>query len=139
MSENPKKYSNSKAIVFGLIAAALVIAGGAWLDKLSREATAPTTEQNTELRSGQMDYVSYKGEEGKKALTILKSSYQVETQTFAGAGEFVTAINGIKGDSKNFWAFYVNGKQAEVGAGQYTTKSSDLIEWKYEAIKDQPE
>ena len=47
---------------------------------------------------------------------------------------FVTSINDrLADDSKHeFWAFYVNGKQAEVGAGSYIVKQGDTIEWKIE-------
>jgi hypothetical protein len=134
MQEN-KRYSNSKTIIFGLIGAALIIAGGAWLDKLSREASAPSSSNEQQARI--MNYISYQGEEGKNALDLLKAKHSVETQTFQGAGEFVTSINGLKGNSSNFWAFYVNNEQANVGASQYTTKSADFIEWKYEEIKPQ--
>lgn len=81
------------------------------------------------------EVISYQGQEGKTALAILKSSYNVETKTFDGIGEMVTGINGVAPDSKHFWAFYVNGKQAEVGAGQYQTKSGDKISWKLEKIQ----
>ena len=81
------------------------------------------------------DVVTYQGEEGKTALAILKASYNVETKTYDGIGEMVTGINGVAPDSKHFWAFYVNGKQAEVGAGQYQTKAGDKISWKLDAIQ----
>lgn len=74
--------------------------------------------------------VSYKGEEGKDALVLLKQKYSV-TQ---GASGLVVGINGKKADSKNreYWAFYVNGKMANVGSSDYETKNEDLIEWKIE-------
>jgi len=73
--------------------------------------------------------ISYVGVEGKNALELLKSSHQVETQSFS-FGEMVLSIDGVKSPSTDFWAFYVNGKQAEVGAGDYQTKNSDLLSWK---------
>ena len=70
------------------------------------------------------------------ALQFLKSKFKVETKTFSGVGEFVTVINGIKETSgKNFWALYVNGKQAKVGAGDYVLQEGDKVEWKLEEIK----
>jgi len=68
------------------------------------------------------------------ALDLLKSNYQVVTKTFSGLGEFVESINGIKPDSKHFWAFYVNGKSSNVGAGSYTVKDGDKLEWKLDEI-----
>ena len=35
-------------------------------------------------------------------------------------------------NDKEFWALYVNGKQAEVGAGTYIIKNNDTIEWRIE-------
>jgi len=79
-------------------------------------------------------FVSYQGEDGKSALELLKKSNTTETKEYKGLGEFVTSINGLAGDKENFWSFYVNGKQAQVGASSYITKSTDLIEWKYEKV-----
>lgn len=74
--------------------------------------------------------VSYRGVNGQTALAILKQNYKVTTKTYSGMGEFVTAINGVSPSDSQYWAFYVNGKLAEVGAGSYTTKTGDKIEWK---------
>ncbi|MCX6730907.1 MAG: DUF4430 domain-containing protein [Candidatus Roizmanbacteria bacterium] len=70
---------------------------------------------------------------GSTALHLLSSTHQVVTK---GQKEnaFVTAIDGYTADTekREFWAFYVNGKQAEVGAGSYVIKNHDTIEWKIE-------
>ncbi len=72
-------------------------------------------------------------EEGKTALELLQETAEIETD---GKNEnaFVISINGRKADNskKEFWAFYVNGKQAETGAGSYIIKSNDAIVWKIE-------
>jgi hypothetical protein len=72
--------------------------------------------------------VSYKGETGKDALTLLKHHATV-VQDKSG---LVTTINGRKADKAKheFWEFLVNGKEAQVGPAQYQTKSTDTIEWK---------
>lgn len=71
--------------------------------------------------------VSYKGETGKDALTLLKQHATV-VQNKSG---LVTTINGRKADDSKheFWEFLVNGKEAQVGPAQYQTKSTDTIEW----------
>lgn len=76
------------------------------------------------------DSFSYKGEEGKDALTLLKGETNVE-QNSSG---LVVSINGQKADDKKheFWAFYVNGKMAEVGPAEYVTKDGEKVEWKIE-------
>lgn len=79
--------------------------------------------------------ISYQGEDGKDALSLLKASHRIETKEYPGVGEFVTVIDGIETDSKtNYWGFYVNGKQSPVGANAYITKNSDKLEWKVESI-----
>lgn len=73
---------------------------------------------------------SYKGEDGKDALTILEEKTTIEQ---ADSG-LVTAINGSRADDKKheFWAFYVNGTMATVGPADYQTKDTDTILWKIE-------
>ncbi len=73
--------------------------------------------------------------DGETALQLLNNTHKVDAK---GQNEnaFVTAIDGAAADnSKEFWSFYVNGKQAEVGAGSYVLKNNDTIEWKIEAFK----
>ena len=61
---------------------------------------------------------SYGGIEGQTALNLLTAKANVQVKG-SGANAFVTAINGRIADDtkKEFWAFYINGKQADVGAG----------------------
>jgi len=71
--------------------------------------------------------------QGETALDLLQQTADI---TLKGEGEnaFVTSINGIVADDtkKEFWAFYVNSEQAEVGAGSYLLQSGDKIAWKLE-------
>jgi hypothetical protein len=90
-----------------------------------------STANSAETRSEQ---ISYQGQQGRTALDILKQTHSVDTQEFAGFGEFVTGINGVSAGTTHFWAFYVNGKMADVGADAYITKDSDVVEWKLEKI-----
>ncbi len=84
-------------------------------------ALVPTVVKNT---------FSYKGENGKDALSILKEKTAVEQN---GSG-LVVVVGGKKADDKQkeYWAFYVNGKMADVGPADYKTTDKDLIEWKIE-------
>ncbi len=67
------------------------------------------------------------------ALSALKDVVAVQTNG-KGINAFITSIDNRKADDakKEFWAFYVNGKQAELGAGSYIIKNNDKIEWKIE-------
>ena len=73
-------------------------------------------------------------EENKNALDLLKSGHTVETKSFSGVGEFVESINGKSPEADQFWALYVNGEQAQVGASDYKPINGDNIEWKLEKI-----
>ena len=70
---------------------------------------------------------------GSTALRLLNSTHKVVTK---GQNEnaFITTIDGriANQQKREFWAFYVNGKQAQVGAGSYIVKNNDTIEWKIE-------
>lgn len=53
-----------------------------------------------------------------------------------GSGEntFVTAVNGRVADDskKEYWALYVNGQYAQLGAGSQQASASDTITWRLE-------
>lgn len=70
---------------------------------------------------------------GSTALQLLTSRHKIVSK---GEKEntYVTAIDGrvASETEKEFWSFYVNGKQAQVGAGSYLVKNNDTIEWKIE-------
>ena len=70
---------------------------------------------------------------GITALQLLSINHKV---TAKGEKEnaFITTIDMREALTVNreFWAFYVNGKQATVGAGSYFVKNNDTIEWKIE-------
>lgn len=112
------------------VLAVVVLATGLYMVIPNRKVCLATRTIDAQAQSCT---VTYKGIDGKNALEILKSSHKVETKTFS-FGEMVQSIDGISSPSTHFWAFYVNGKQAEVGAGDYQTKPEDEISWKLEKI-----
>lgn len=67
------------------------------------------------------------------ALELLRKASQVVVK---GEGEaaYVVGINGVMADDakKEYWAFYVNGLLASVGAGSYKLVGGEQIEWKLE-------
>lgn len=85
---------------------------------------------NTAANANQAVTISYAGQDGKNALELLESGHQVDVSDQG----FVNTIDGIEPGPHQFWAFYVNGTSADVGAKDYQTKSSDTIEWKLEAF-----
>lgn len=78
----------------------------------------------------QKDSLSYKGENGKDALTLLKDHATVVLDSSG----MVSGINGRVADGKKheYWAFLINAKMAQVGAADYQTKTGDVIQWKIE-------
>ncbi len=142
MNKCKKKISEISLSSFLLVISITLLAVGC--NKTSQEIGVRSQEVNLQLGSTptpiqaeevKSDYIKYQGQEGKNALDLLKQTQKVTLKTYAGVGEFVNGINGLESDSKHFWSFYVNGAQATVGASTYTTKSTDVIEWKFEGIK----
>lgn len=126
-----------------LIIAIIGIIGAVYA--ITQEPATVTDTQDTaalaEQKQSSLDLIfgesiRYGGVEGQNALALLKAGYVVETKDFSGLGEFVVSIDGVTPDpNRSFWSFYVNGSQSQVGASQYQTKASDVIEWKIEEIK----
>ena len=78
------------------------------------------------------DYITYTGEDGVSAYQILVEKEHAWLLT--NSSGLIISINDRKADldKHEFWAFYVNGKMAEVGPQDYITKGVDKIEWKIE-------
>lgn len=83
--------------------------------------------------AGQKDFIKQEIVTGKTALDLTKEKANIKTKG-EGTNAYITEINGIAAQvsKKEYWAFYVNGKMAEVGAGSYKLKEGDKIEWKIE-------
>lgn len=83
--------------------------------------------------TGRESFIKHEFTKGKTALDLTRKKEDIVTKG-DGANAYVIGINGMKADNtkKEFWAFYVNGKKAEVGTGSYILKEGDKIEWKIE-------
>lgn len=123
--DNIKKYTfvlSAVLVVFGILIISPSIFNNQKTENLIISPTFQVSKTN--------DSFTYKGKKDIDALTLLKE----KTQVMESQPGFVSSINGRAADSlkKEFWSFYVNGKQAEVGAAEYITKDTDNIEWKIE-------
>lgn len=58
-----------------------------------------------------------------------------ESKNYSGIGQFIYSINGIKSDGSNYWIYYINGNEAQIGVSSYKLKDNDQIEWKFEKSK----
>lgn len=112
-----------------LIAAAIVVlgAGGAVIAVVSN---SPPHKVGTSVNAQQqLTDIKYNGQNGIDALTLLKKHAKVQAKHYS-FGDLVTSINGSAGNGPKYWTFYINGKEAQVGAGSYITKNQDKLEWK---------
>jgi hypothetical protein len=114
--------SRYKSIGIGIaIALAVITAGGLTAFKIN------------DSNRGIGTTFSYKGNSGVTALNLLEQYYKVQTKNYRGLGTEVTGINGVDANSKDYWAFYVDGKMAQVGPSSYVTKTGDSVTWKLES------
>ncbi len=76
----------------------------------------------------QLTQISYRGQNGVDGLTLLKRHATVGVKHYS-FGDLVTSINGVSGNGPKYWTFYINGKEASVGAGSYISKNTDTLKW----------
>lgn len=107
----------------------------------SEETSAPAddaTDEASDDESGDPDdapELSYEGRAGTTALDLLLEADPSAQVTGEGENAFVTAIDGVAADpDSEFWALYVNGEMATVGAGSLETEDGDEITWKLETF-----
>lgn len=127
LSEAECMKNNRRDKVFLILGFITVLVGGGLYFEMRdiRQAQNKTVaEKATE------EIVTYKGESNTNALVLLKEKASIELDKSG----MVIVINSRKADTakREYWSFYVNGKPAPVGAADYVTKDSDIIEWKIE-------
>ncbi len=65
------------------------------------------------------------------ALGLLEKNNTVNV-TDSKYGKFVNCINSVCSNNNYYWIYYVNNKEAQLGAASYYVKGNDTIEFKYE-------
>lgn len=133
-----KKILISVIVVFGLglVGGSVYVYSQSNTEEQAQESSQQQPEQTAPQITISEDgkTVSYDGAEGTTALVTLEGLTEVKTKD-SSFGKFVTAINGVEADSKTeYWAFYVNGTPASVGAETYTAKANDKFEWRLEKL-----
>ncbi len=112
------------SIVSAIVIAALGFGSWAYVANLpSHKVSVVTNAQH------QITQLSYRGQNGQNALALLKKHATVKTKHYS-FGDMVMSIDGVTGNGPKYWTFYINGKEAKVGAGAYSTKSTDTIMWR---------
>jgi hypothetical protein len=103
----------------------------------SEETSAPADDATDEASDDTDDApeFSYEGRAGTTALDLLLEADPSAQVTGEGENAFVTAVDGVAADpDSEFWALYVNGEMATVGAGSLETEDGDEITWKLETF-----
>ena len=116
----------SKVTALVVVLLAVVAVTGVSVAVHDRETGDVQTVSNAQH---QLTQISYDGQGGVNAYVLLKKHATVQAKKYS-FGYFVTSINGVSGNGPKYWTFYVNDKEANVGASSYVTKSSDRIMWR---------
>lgn len=116
----------TKTLLITLAVVVVGAGGGTWAAIANSPSHKVATVVNAQHQITQM---SYQGQAGQTALTLLKKHATVQVKHYS-FGDQVIAINGTSGNGPKYWTFYINSKEASVGAGTYVTKSTDKIMWK---------
>jgi hypothetical protein len=74
----------------------------------------------------------YSNLNGSTVLDVTSSVLDVDVQWF-GTLAYVRGIEGLVGEGKNGWQYWVNGQFASVAVNQYVLHNNDTILWKYSA------
>lgn len=62
---------------------------------------------------------------------------RLSTKEYAGLGTLVDGMHGLKnGTDKKYWQYKVNGVMPQIGAGAYTLKTGDSVEWTFSASQE---
>lgn len=135
-----------------LLLAAGLLAGCSSADEPAATTSAPTSAESdagagtgapddaavpdtTEDAGDEAREFSYEGRDGSTVLDLLLEADPSAEVTGEGENAFVTGIDGIAADpDREFWALYVNGDMATVGAGSFETKDGDEVTWKLETL-----
>jgi hypothetical protein len=133
-TKTPSKLSLTIIAIVVVLAGATAIVWGKQLNhrSTSKPSQTATTQSAPKPKVEAVSPISYDGVEGKTALELLKAKATVITKD-SSYGEYVDTVNGVTGGTDGkYWAFYVNGSLAQVGAADYQTKAGDKIVWKFE-------
>lgn len=133
MVSKTNKQSNILIGVLATVIVAVLVVVGIVLWQNRDDSSQPSGDVS-QSQSVTTDVV-YSGEDGKNALELLRASHDIATETFDGIGEYVISIDGRAADGTHFWALYVDGNMAQVGASEYQTKDGETITWKLDEIK----
>jgi hypothetical protein len=131
------KAKNARLRVVGGVIVGLLIIGFGWWQTSRANSPAAQLERPSAVKLAKATplptspVVRYQGVDGRTVFELLESKALVSF-TGVGAATVVTSINGQRANElkKQYWTFMVNGQPSDTPADRYTTKASDVIEWK---------
>ncbi len=102
--------------------------GGGSTDTGGNPATLTVTRDFGATRLGRASFDELPA--GPTVMRLLQSEFDVDTSY---GGRFVAAIDGLaaKTGPARDWLYYVNGREAEVGAAEQRARPGDKIQWDY--------
>lgn len=120
----------------GLLAGCSEGSGGSGGSDQPAQQTAEASTTPSPSSASDSAELSYPGEDGRTALELLLEADPSAVVNGEGEMAFVTAIRGRAAKTESeFWALYVDGEAAQVGAGALETESGQTITWKLEEFE----
>ena len=96
-----------------------------------------TEEKESVGRPAEAEYSYVASVSGQTALDLLKQNAEVQSKEFE-FGTFIEGINGVLGDEKQYWAFYVNREFATEAADKTVLSEGDIATFRLEAVEAFP-
>lgn len=133
----PIIYKNAVAVIviilLGIVVFVFALQKTTPSPQYNKKTSYPITVYQTVEGNDETNKTTIVLEDNATALDLIRQKAKVITQG-EGQNAFVTEINGKRADNskKEYWAFYINGKMASVGAGSYQLQNNDKIVWKIE-------
>ncbi len=103
-------------------------------DSSSSSSKTTTSESSSKNIITEKKLTLFAENDTETAFTLLQKNAKIDFQQY-DFGVFIKSINGVAGDNKNFWAFYVNGDFSNAGADKTPLKKGDKVEWVFEKMK----
>lgn len=102
----------------------------------STEQTEGDVKQNESLpeEPSEIEYTLTATISGQTASELLQQNFEVEFIDF-DFGQFVQSINGLTGNDKNFWGFYLNDEFATQSVDNTRLETGDVIRFVYQAVE----
>jgi Domain of unknown function (DUF4430) len=125
----------SASSLAALVLSASLLAGCSSGSEPSSQPTAEASPSADASTTAAAPSLEYPGENGRTALELLLEADPSAVVEGEGEMAFVTSIQDRAADPESeFWALYVDGEQAQVGAGSLETEDGQTLTWKLETF-----